>query len=95
MFYLSYINTSLYYLKLKLSRIIYNYLILYLYCSTNIFTLSSIYNILSLVNTKITNSFDRAYTNGFLEGKHNKIKQKITCTMPNFENFRRKILLIE
>ncbi|WP_425433154.1 transposase [Ezakiella coagulans] len=76
MFYLSYINTSFYYLKLELSIIIYNYLILYLYCSTNIFTLSSICNILRLVNTKITNSFDRAYTNGCLEGKHNKIKQK-------------------
>ena len=45
---------------------------------------------------EIANSFDHAHTNGYLEGKHNKIKQikRITCTMPNFENFRRKILLM-
>lgn len=42
----------------------------------------------------ITNSFDYSWTNGYLEGVHNKIKtlKRITFTMKNFHHFRTKII---
>ena len=44
---------------------------------------------------EITNSFDYEYNNGYLEGKHNKIKtlKRVSFRMDNFESFRNRILL--
>lgn len=44
---------------------------------------------------EITNSFDYEYSNGYLEGKHNKIKtlKRVSFRMDNFESFRNRILL--
>lgn len=44
---------------------------------------------------EITNSFDYEYSNGYLEGKHNKIKtlKRVSFRIDNFESFRNRILL--
>lgn len=45
---------------------------------------------------EISNSFEYNYTNAFIEGKNNKTKvlKRITNCMPNFHNFRNRILAL-